>query len=628
MHRLKTGWFHRIAGTALLWLGCQAVFGADASQPVEPGTVKWTFATGGKIFTCPAIGDDGTVYVSSSDGRLYALNGQTGAQQWMYDSGGSGGNSPAIGNDGTVYHSCSRYLDAFDGTTGAAKWRFQFKDSSRSSPAIGPDGTVFVGSNDERLYALDGATGLKKWEFEAGDEVDSSPAILSDGIGGGTVFFSAATSRPDVSGTAYGRRLFAIDAKTGVQTWTAGGMAGDVSYSPTMGTGGNVYLPQIFSRRLGARDAATGSYRWGALDASDIFRVRSPVSVGENGLVYSVAEMTDYRNRLFALDPADGSVRWTLALGQSRRDYVGTPSVAQDNTVYVPGEGLYAVDGSDGRILWTALLLPSGGVASPNIGRDGTVYVGCGNHNIYAIAGTSPLASQNWPCERGNRRNSGILGHPPEVAGQPRSRVVQEGSAWRGAADVRGFPKPTVRWYKNDSIVSRSEKYMIVHVTAADEGDYFFTLTNFMGTTTSRYFAILVSNVEPVDQVGISFNGAEGTTFDLEYTSHLNAPDWRVLSRVTMGDTGYVFLDPSASHEASRFYRTTGGQALRMGLFHSWTLPGAAGKTLRIDYVDANHIEAGWQVLTELVLPASPWQFVDLSSPQNVRRFYRTREEP
>ena len=50
-----------------LWL---ALAGADKKKP---GTVLWEFKTGGIVFSSPAIGSDGTVYVGSDDNKLYAI---------------------------------------------------------------------------------------------------------------------------------------------------------------------------------------------------------------------------------------------------------------------------------------------------------------------------------------------------------------------------------------------------------------------------------------------------------------------------------------------------------------------------------------------------------------------------
>jgi outer membrane protein assembly factor BamB len=49
------------------------------------------------------VGADGTVYVGSSDGNLYALDGLTGHLRWKFSAGAPINSSPAIGSDGTVY---------------------------------------------------------------------------------------------------------------------------------------------------------------------------------------------------------------------------------------------------------------------------------------------------------------------------------------------------------------------------------------------------------------------------------------------------------------------------------------------------------------------------------------------
>ncbi len=55
---------------ALLAL-CLPLAGADKKKP---GTVLWEFETGGAIvFSSPAIGSDGTIYVGSHDKKLYAI---------------------------------------------------------------------------------------------------------------------------------------------------------------------------------------------------------------------------------------------------------------------------------------------------------------------------------------------------------------------------------------------------------------------------------------------------------------------------------------------------------------------------------------------------------------------------
>ena len=105
--------------------------------------LRWEFKTGGDVFSSPAIGSDGTVYVGERGrgGKLYAINGKSGVKLWEFETG----------------------------------------DRVESSPAIGSDGTVYVGSEDNKLYAINGKSGSKLWEFETGRWLWSPPAIGSDG---------------------------------------------------------------------------------------------------------------------------------------------------------------------------------------------------------------------------------------------------------------------------------------------------------------------------------------------------------------------------------------------------------------------------------------------------------------
>ena len=43
------------------------------SEVQKPGTVLWEFETGHFVYSSPAIGSDGTVYVGSLDKKLYAI---------------------------------------------------------------------------------------------------------------------------------------------------------------------------------------------------------------------------------------------------------------------------------------------------------------------------------------------------------------------------------------------------------------------------------------------------------------------------------------------------------------------------------------------------------------------------
>ncbi|MGA9721393.1 MAG: PQQ-binding-like beta-propeller repeat protein [Candidatus Binatus sp.] len=96
------------------------------------GSLKWSLSVGGSsLKVSPAIGADGTIYVSSGDGNLYAVT----------DTGVSGSLRPFFGGAGSVLIN----------VTAAAGYK------ALSMPAIGSDGTIYMSSDtDDNLYAYNG----------------------------------------------------------------------------------------------------------------------------------------------------------------------------------------------------------------------------------------------------------------------------------------------------------------------------------------------------------------------------------------------------------------------------------------------------------------------------------------
>ena len=68
------------------------------------GKLLWEYATTGSILSTPAIGLDGTIYIGTVGGALYAIN-TDGSSKWSYWEMGKSvwRSSPAIGKDGTIY---------------------------------------------------------------------------------------------------------------------------------------------------------------------------------------------------------------------------------------------------------------------------------------------------------------------------------------------------------------------------------------------------------------------------------------------------------------------------------------------------------------------------------------------
>jgi outer membrane protein assembly factor BamB len=105
-------------------------------------------------------GRDGTVYVGSDSGKVYALNRTDGSVQWSKTIGSGFGRrvtvSPAVDAGGVVFvapHDPHRVY-ALRGTDGAVVWTFDTRGDMASSPAIAVDGTLYIGPDDNFLYSL------------------------------------------------------------------------------------------------------------------------------------------------------------------------------------------------------------------------------------------------------------------------------------------------------------------------------------------------------------------------------------------------------------------------------------------------------------------------------------------
>jgi outer membrane protein assembly factor BamB len=191
------------------------------------GDLAWRFAGKGKIFTAPAVTDDGLVVVGSQDHLVRGL-APNGALVWSTDLGADVDGAPAIADDGSIYVgtdagdivkldargevawraavggfvrgtlSIARNGDVLAGTygpvprvvrvspDGAIRGAFAIHGTGATDFGIhgGPleddDGVLYFGAQDDSVYAI-GPDGAELWRFETGADVDGALSMLSDG---------------------------------------------------------------------------------------------------------------------------------------------------------------------------------------------------------------------------------------------------------------------------------------------------------------------------------------------------------------------------------------------------------------------------------------------------------------
>jgi outer membrane protein assembly factor BamB len=325
----------------------------------------WTWH-GRALLEFPPVVAAGRLFLSTFDGRFYALDVRTGRAVWRWNSNRCGWASPAIAGSLVIQTFIGRTcgLDvpgtdgevvAFDRRTGAIRWRRTIAPTE-SSPLVA-NGLVYVGDWSGRVTALDARTGATRWAYRTGGAVKSSAALA-----GGRIFIGS-----------YDGHLYALAAQTGRLVWRASsqprlGGRGSFYSTPTAeydrvyigstdgkvysfgaetgrlrwsrSTGGYVYASPAVWRQLvlvGSYDhvfyafnAATGVVRWS-------FRANGPIS-GAASVIDGVVYFSTFAHRTYALAAATGRLLWTWPDGEY------SPVVTDGRRIYLTGRGrIYAL---------------------------------------------------------------------------------------------------------------------------------------------------------------------------------------------------------------------------------------------------------------------------------------------
>lgn len=164
------------------------------------GALKWacSFESRGWPFASPVVAPDGTIYQGLlHDTHLYAIEPAGGAIIWTTDmadplSGwfdpnyaddyghASGWSEPALGPDGTIYVSFDDpYLRAVD-PNGSIKWVTKLGAVGGFTLAVGNDGLIYAAGDDGNLRVLN-PDGTEDSQFQSGGRLNF-PAIASDGV--------------------------------------------------------------------------------------------------------------------------------------------------------------------------------------------------------------------------------------------------------------------------------------------------------------------------------------------------------------------------------------------------------------------------------------------------------------
>jgi outer membrane protein assembly factor BamB len=262
---------------------------------------EWSYPSGdnkpiGGVVGGPIVVKD-TIYVGSSDGKLYALDTVKGKEKWPapFDTGSGGKHgrkiwtSPAVEN-GVVYVSnYERKLFAVSSADGTLVWQkpMELPASIASSPVVSGDSVLF-GTFDNKFYAVDRSNGNVKWTFDGGNWFWATPLVKDNMIYAGCL----------------DNKVYALDASTGDELWQ---FAADDQIVATPVLVDNLLVVASDSGTVYIINADSGEPERDPvpIDASVKVPVRAPL-YAEGNIVYVHAG-----NRcVYAIDVQSGNIVW------------------------------------------------------------------------------------------------------------------------------------------------------------------------------------------------------------------------------------------------------------------------------------------------------------------------------
>jgi outer membrane protein assembly factor BamB len=409
-----------------MFRGNAAHTGVYASTAPSLSAMAWAFQTKGRILSSPVV-HRGTVYIGSTDHRLYALNAADGVPKWSFATQGPVNGSPAVADDLVIVGSMDGTIYALEAESGKPRWTFRTEGERRysapgihgaiprtevmpdpfdvflSSPVIAGD-RVYIGSGDHHVYALDLASGALKWKFKTGNVVHATPAV-ADGVvyigswdrnlyalraesgeklwsfatGDDTQIYNQvgiASSAAVANGLVYfGCRdghFYAVDAKTGLLKWSHDNHKGWVIASPAVDSG-VVYFPTSDGRRFKALDAFSGAIRFDQENRA--------ISFSSPALAGGAAYFGTSDGWIHAVDTKTG--RETAAY-QTEGNKQNGPKYLQPDGQF-NNAALYPAATLEGLFIGVDRMFSVGAVLSSPVIAEGVLYVGSADGRLYAL---------------------------------------------------------------------------------------------------------------------------------------------------------------------------------------------------------------------------------------------------
>jgi len=359
------------------------------TSDVGTGSFLWQVPNGIDSNQClisvaPGIPDDNVAVISS---RIFSINS---FKPWL----GKQPNAKAAPKTGPK-QAC-------------VKWQFE-TGGPVTAAVTAQNNKAYIACEDGKLYVLDANSGSFLWSYDAKASLTASAGVSHNGM------VYAADSQG---------KLHALN-KQGQLQWTQN-TYGPIHSTPVVARNSNIYLCSEDGTLYAL--GQDGSELW-CFDTAGIGLLGGSIlatpQIGADETIYLAGL---YDPNLYAVNPADGSIKWICNFGPANGWPFAAPAIAEDGVLYqtlLYDSNMYAIEPQDGQIIWSAniadpcsglfepvtwtdskgthssfeYLKYSCGWSPPVTGPDGTIYLNVANVYLEAV---NPDGTIKWAKKIGD----------------------------------------------------------------------------------------------------------------------------------------------------------------------------------------------------------------------------------
>lgn len=295
----------------------------------------WTYSSDANVISTPVIlSTNQYVVFGNQNGKIEALDFETGKLKWTYKTSGPVFSSPAQVNGEIAVGSTDGHI-YYISENGKLLWKLKTDAAVLGSPIIN-NYTIFIGSSDHRFRAIsiEGKQVLYSYDSLRGP-VTSKPVIYKD-----IVLFGA-----------WDTHLYAYDLSTKQLKWKWNNGSPVVNFSPAACipvVRDDVVYVVAPDRCLSAIDVNTGKTLWRTKEAT----VRESIGISEDGKLIYGKTMQDTLVAFYT-NKEKPQVAWKMHVGYG---YEHSPSmlIEKNGKVYFGTRNgiVYCINPSTQKIVW------------------------------------------------------------------------------------------------------------------------------------------------------------------------------------------------------------------------------------------------------------------------------------